>query len=151
MVSLDLMISDRRASAFTIFELLVVVGALVVLAGFLFAADVPDVPHLGLAIGIWLLLTCALPALARRPLLAYFLGFVATAGLVSYCMYYRGFEFDGGWLALVGGFCTIPVFSLFKWMRRRKSAPSPPNPPLQRTPGSGSVSKPDASGPAPLS
>src|SRR3954465_11919595 len=106
---------DRRHAAFTLIELLVVIAVLAILAEFLFRAHVRDVPNLGFAIGFWLLLTCTLPALVRRWLFAYFFGVIVTAGLLTYCMWFRGFEFDGGMRSLLGGFCTIPIFYLYEW------------------------------------
>src|SRR5947208_3597888 len=84
-------VSVRRSGGFTLIELLVLVAVLAILAEFLFRTHARPVPYLEVAVGIWLVLTCALPALVRRWLFAYLLGVVATAGLLSYCMLYRGF------------------------------------------------------------
>jgi prepilin-type N-terminal cleavage/methylation domain-containing protein len=141
----------RREGAFTLIELLVVVAVLAILFEFLVRAHARRIPHLEFAVGLWLLLTCVLPALVKRWLFAYLFGVVVTAGLLSYCMRYRGFELDGGVRALLGGFCTIPVFYFYEWVRGRRRASRLPNPALQRTPGSAPTSNSDVSGPAPLS
>lgn len=144
-------VPHRRQEAFTLIEFLVIVAVLVILFEFLFRSEARPVPRIGLALGLWFLLTCTLPAFVRRWLFAYLFGVAVTAGLLSYCMYYRGFGLDGGLRALLGGSCTIPVFYFYEWLRSRKHAPISPNPTLQRTPGSGSVTNSDAGGPAPLS
>jgi prepilin-type N-terminal cleavage/methylation domain-containing protein len=145
------LLPNRRGAAFTLIELLVVVAVLAILFEYLLRAHARPVPHLEVAVGLWLLLTCVLPVLARGWFFAYFFGVALTAGLLSYCMHYRGFEFDGGLRALLGGSCTIAVFYFYEWVRGSRRRPQSPNPTLQRTPGSASASNSDVSGPAPLS
>ena len=120
-------VPGRREGAFTLIELLVAVAILAIIFEFLFRAEARPVPHLQFAVGLWLLLTCTLPALVGRLLFAYLIGVVATAGLLSYCMYYRGFELDGGLRALLGGFCTIPLFYFYEWVRGRNRTARSPN------------------------
>jgi len=127
MAELRYNVPGRREGAFTLIELLVVVAVLALIFEFLFRAEARPVPHLQLAVGLWLLLTCTLPALAGRLLFAYLIGVVATAGLLSYCMYYRGLDLDGGLRALLGGFCTIPPFYFYEWVRGRKRTTHSPN------------------------
>jgi hypothetical protein len=113
------------------------------------------VPYVGLALGFWIVFVAVFAAIVRRALFAFLLGVLFTAVFVGYCAYYQGIPAMGGIIhALSGGLYSILVFHFFGWLRsrshRRTSKPEPPNPTLQRTPDSASVSKSDASGPAPL-
>lgn len=114
------------------------------------------VPFVGVALGLWLVLVAASAAVVRRGVFAFVLGVLFTAAFVGYCAHYQGIPEMGGIIhALCGGAYGVLAFHFIRWLRSRSrhSAPDPepPNPSLQRMPGSGSVSKSDGSGPAPLS
>ena len=114
------------------------------------------VPFVAVALALWLLFVGVSAAIVRRALFAFVLGVLFTAGFVGYCMYYQGPVEMGGIIhALCGGVYGVLAFHFIRWLRSRfhhpAPSPEPPNPTLQRMPGSASVSKPDVAGPAPLS
>ena len=114
-----------------------------------------QVPYVGLALGLWLVLVAASAAVVRRALFAFLLGVLFAAAFVGYCAYYQGIPEMGGIIhALCGGAYGILAFHFVRWLRYRRQTSlgvPAPDPTLQRTPDSTSVSKSDVSGPAPLS
>jgi hypothetical protein len=115
-----------------------------------------QVPYVGLALGLWIVLIAVSAVIVRRALFAFALGVLFTAAFVGYCAHYQGIPEMGGIIhALCGGAYGVLAFHFIRWLRSRSRRPAPssepPNPALQRTPGSGSVTKSDTTGPAPLS
>ncbi len=113
------------------------------------------VPYVAVLVGLWIVLV-AVSAIVRRALFAFLLGVLFTAVFVGYCAYYQGIPEMGGIIhALCGGAYGVLAFQFIRWLRSRSHPPTPsqepPNPTLQRTPDSASVSKSDVGGPAPLS
>ena len=113
-------------------------------------------PYVGLAIGLWIVLVATSAAIVRRALFAFVFGVLFTAAFVGYCAYYQGIPEMGGIIhALCGGAYGVLAFHFIRWMRgwfnRPATSAGPPNPARQRTPGSGSVTKPHAPGPPAVS
>jgi hypothetical protein len=111
-------------------------------------------PYVGIALGLWAVLLTASVAVVRRALFAFMFGVLFTGAFVAYCVHYQGpVEMAGVIHGFCGGIYGVLVFHLILWLRSRfrRSEPESPNPTLQRMPGSASISKPDAAGPAPLS
>src|SRR4051794_14658289 len=89
-------IHARQDSGFTWVELLVIIAVLAILSDVVFRSHGRPVPYKGLAVVLWLVFTCATPALVQRVAFAYLLGVLVTAALLGYCMYHGAWiEFDG--------------------------------------------------------
>jgi hypothetical protein len=77
-----------------------------------------QLPYEGLAITGWVVLSLVSAMLARRPVVAFLLGLLVSAGFVGYCMYYQGFvEGAGIPQALGGAAMVVGVFYFSRWLR----------------------------------